>query len=159
MSGSAVSLLLAIGGIAWLAFAPANPSRHRFRTLSRAAWQWLRVLGCRVVSLTRRCRVRRPDAPPAGRSGWLYGGIVAVSPGTSTRVQVHPRKRVHPLTPPAAPAPVRPRVRLDAWVRRELTDPHDRELRAHVIREAARLHRVSKRTAQRAVRRVAGGAR
>jgi hypothetical protein len=161
MNGSALTLLLFLAVIAWFAFRPArpvNPSRTPSVTPLRGLWQWLRVLGCRVVSLSRRVapRVvyRRVEVREHGG-----GALITSNEGAAHHQPVRALKRVHPLVPPAAPAPVDPRVQLDAWVRRELTDPQNRALRAHVIREAARVHRVSKRTAQRAVQRIAGGAR
>lgn len=161
MNGSALTLIVFVGVVAWLALRPvraANPSRTPTVTPLRGVWQWLRVLSCRVVSLSRRVapRVvyRRVEVHE------YAGGALVTSNDDAPQAQtVRALKRVHPLVPPAAPAPVDPKVQLDAWVHRELTDPDDRALRAHVIREAARVHRVSKRTAQRAVRRVAGGAR
>ena len=185
---SALTLIVFLASVAGFALWPVrttNPSRTPTVTPLRWVWQWLRVLSCRVVSLSRRVAPRvvygrgeempaarvdgRPVAPrapnlrvplpaPSGREH-AGGALVTSNEGAAHHQPVRALKRVHPLVPPAAPAPADPKVQLEAWLRRELPDPTDRALRAHVIREAERVHKVSKRTAQRAVRRVAGGAR
>lgn len=160
MNGSALTLIVFFGVVAGYALWPVratNPSRTPTVTPLLWVWQWLRVLSCRVVSLSRRVAPRVVYRRAEVRE-YAGGALIVESSSTPTQ-SVRALKRVHPFVPPAAPAPVDPKVQLDAWVHRELTDSDDRALRAHVIREAARVHKVSKRTAQRAVRRVAGGAR
>lgn len=155
---SALTLAVFLGWVAWMVFRPADRPAGPSPTAIRGALQWLRVLGCRVVSLSRRVGSTGPTRPPRVREH--AGGALIVSDEGAQRTQhVRALKRVHPLTPPATPLPVEPAARLDAWVRRELTDPRNPRMRAHVAREAARVHGVTIRTAQRAVRRVAGGAR
>jgi hypothetical protein len=202
VTGSALTFLVFLSAVAWLASRPKrpNPSRTPSVTPLRGVWQWLRVLSCRVVSLSRRVAPRvaygRPEVheempaarvsydegrtfgPVAPRAPNLRGPIPAPIEGPDDVIEVAPGvsvsgrgsvqkvststqsaralKQVHPLVPPARPAPVHPKVQLDEWVRRELTDPDDPAHCAWVVKEAVRIFGVSPRTAQRAVRRIVG---
>lgn len=159
-----ITLVLFLAGIGWACLAPSSPSRKASPTALRVARQWLRVLTCRVVSLSRRVAPTGPER--AVRLREHAGGALITSDEGAQPTQrarpVHPAralKTAHPLVPPAAPLPPDPTAQLDAWVRRELRNPRDKRMRAHVTKEAMKVHRVSRRTAQRAVQRVAGGAR